>query len=68
MEIVLFSSLVDEVSNNTFYDFKKRIVQKYIDDRILKSTETTKISKNDDVATLVTEEKLMKGKDCFHRS
>ena len=68
MEIVLFSSLIDEVSNNTFCDFKKRRVQKYIDDRILKSTETTKISKNDDVATLVTEEKLMKGKDCFHRS
>ena len=68
MEIVLFSSLIDEVSNNTFYDFKKRRVQNYIDDRILKSTETTKISKNDDVATLVTEEKLMKGKDCFHRS
>ena len=68
MEIVLFSSLIDEVSNNTFYDFKKRRAQKYIDDRILKSTETTKISKNDDVATLVTEEKLMKGKDCFDRS
>ena len=30
-----------------------------MDDCILKSTETTKISKNDDIATFVTDEKLM---------
>ena len=58
IEIVLFSSLVDEVSNNTSYDFKKMRVQKFMNDHILKSTETTKVSKNDDVATFVTDEEL----------
>ena len=48
IEIVLFSSLVDEVSNNTHYDFKKMIVQKFINDRILNSTENTKVSKKND--------------------
>ena len=43
IEIVLFSSLVDEVSNNTSYDFKKMRIQKFMNDRILKSTETTKV-------------------------
>ena len=50
IEIVLFSSLVDKVSNNTSYDFKKMRVQE--------STETTKVSKNDDVAIFVTNEEL----------
>ena len=58
IEIVLFSSLVDEVSNNTCYDFKKMRVQKFMNDHILKSTETTKISKNDNVAISVTGEEL----------
>ena len=34
--IVLFSSLVDEVSNNTSYDFVKMRVQKFMNYRILK--------------------------------
>ena len=50
IEIVLFSSLIDEVSSNTSYDFMKMRVQKFMNDRILKSTETTKVSNNDDVA------------------
>ena len=60
IEIVLFSfsSLVDEVSNNTSYDFKKMRIQKFMNDRILKSTETTKVSKNDDIAIFVTDEEL----------
>ena len=58
IEIELFSSLVVEVSNNTSYDFKKMRVQKFMNDRILKSTETTKVSKNDDVAIFVTDEEL----------
>ena len=45
MEIVLFSSLVDEVSNNTSYDFKKMRVQKFMNECILKLTETTRVSK-----------------------
>ena len=58
IEIVVFSSLVDEVSNNTSYDFQKMRVQEFMNDRILKSTETTKVSKNDDVAIFVTNEEL----------
>ena len=58
VEIVLFSSLVDKVSNNASYDFKKMRVQKFMNDRILKSTETTKISINDDVAIFLTDKEL----------
>ena len=58
IEIVLFSSLADEVSNNTSYDFKKMRIQKFMNDRILKSTKTIKVSKNDDVAIFVTDEEL----------
>ena len=54
IEIVLFGSLVDEVWNNTSYDFMKIRVQKFMDDGILKSTELTKVSKHDDVAIFVT--------------
>ena len=45
IEIVLFSSLIDEVSSNTSYDFTKMRVQKFMNDRILKSTEAAKVSK-----------------------
>ena len=41
IETVLFSSLIDEVSNNPLYDFTKTKVQKFMNDYILKSTETT---------------------------
>ena len=58
IEIVLFHSLVDEVSNNTSYEFKKMRVQKFMNDRILRLTETTKVSKNDDVAIFVTDKEL----------
>ena len=55
---MLFSSLVDKVSNNASYDFKKMRVQKFMNDRILKSTETTKISINDDVAIFLPDKEL----------
>ena len=42
---MLFSSLVDEVSNITSYDFKKMRVQKFMNECILKLTETTRVSK-----------------------
>ena len=58
IEIILLSSLKDEISNNISYDFKKMRVQKFKNDRILRSIETTKVSKNDDVAIFVTEEEL----------
>ena len=43
IEIERFSLLVDEFLNNTFYDFKKMRVQKFMNNRILKSTETTEV-------------------------
>ena len=46
------------VSNNTSYDFKKMGVQKVMNDCILKSTETTKVIKNDGVAIFITDEEL----------
>ena len=46
------------VSNNTSYDFKKMGVQKFMNDCILKSTETTKVIKNDGVAIFITDEEL----------
>ena len=49
---------VDKVSNNISYDFKKMRVQKFMNDCISKSAETIKVSKNDDVAIFVTNEKL----------
>ena len=71
IEIVLFSSLKDEISDNTSYDFKKMRAQKFKNDRILKSIETTKVSKND-VAVFVTDvlnafscEKTVKAKHVF---
>ena len=44
IEIVLFSSLVDEVWNNTSYDFKKMRVQKFMNDHILNSTKGSYIN------------------------
>ena len=41
MEIVLFSTVIDEVSNKTYYHFKKMRIQIFMDVRVLKSTETT---------------------------
>ena len=58
IKIALFSSLVDEVSINTFYDFNKMRVQKFMNDCILKSTDTAMVSKNDYVAIFVTDEEL----------
>ena len=42
-EIVRFSLLVDEFLNNTSYDFKKMRVQKFMNNHILKSTETAEV-------------------------
>ena len=38
--LVLFGSVIDDVYNKNYYEFKKIRVQKYMYERILKSTET----------------------------
>ena len=48
MEIVLlFSSVIDEVSNNTCYDFKKMRIHKFINVHVLKQMETITVSENE---------------------
>ena len=49
---------MDEVSNNMSYDSKKMTPQKSMNDCILKSFETAKVSKNDEVAIFVTDEEI----------
>ena len=49
---------MDEVSNNMSYDSKKMTPQKSMNDCILKSFETAKVSKSDEVAIFVTDEEI----------
>ena len=40
IDMVLFSSVIDKISNNNCYDLKKMRIQKLMNNRILKSTES----------------------------
>ena len=46
MEIVFFSD-IDEVKNNLYYDITKLRIQEVMDNRALKTTETTRVTQND---------------------
>ena len=46
MEIVFFSD-IDEVKNNLYYDLTKLRIQEVMDNRALKTTETTRVTQND---------------------
>ena len=46
MEIVFFSD-IDEVKNNLYYDLTKLRIQEVMDNRALKTTETTTVTQND---------------------
>ena len=48
----------DGTGSITSYDVKKMGVGKFVNDHILKSTETAKVSKNDDVAIFATDVEL----------
>ena len=47
MEIVFFSNIIDEVKNNLSYNSTKLRIQKFMDNRVLKTTETTTVTQND---------------------
>ena len=49
MEIVLFSSVKDKVSNSRCHAFKKLKIQKFMDVRLLNLTETMILSQNESV-------------------
>ena len=49
MKIVLFSLVIDKVSNNTCHDFIKMRIQRFMDLCVLKSTEITTLSENESV-------------------
>ena len=46
MEILFFSD-IDEVKNNLYYDLTKLRIQEVMDNRALKTTETTTVTQND---------------------
>ena len=46
MEIVFFSD-IDEVKNNLYYDLTKLRIHEVMDNRTLKTTETTRVTQND---------------------
>ena len=48
MEIVFFSD-IEEVKNNQYYNLTKLRIQKFMDNRALKTTETTRVTQNDKV-------------------
>ena len=58
MEIVFFSDIIDEVKNNLCYNITKVRIQKFMDNRILKTTETTTVTQNDQVNIKVTDDEL----------
>ena len=58
MEIVFFSDIIDEVKNNLCYNITKVRIQKFMDNRILKTTETTTVTQNDKVNIKVTDDEL----------
>ena len=58
MEIVFFSDIIDEVKNNLCYNLTKVRIQKFMDNRILKTTETTTVTQNDKANVEVTDDEL----------
>ena len=58
MEIVFFSDILDEVKNSLCYNLTKVRVQKFMDNRILKTTETTTVTQNDKVNIELMDDEL----------
>ena len=50
--------MIDEVLNNTCYDFKKVRLQKFMDARVLKSTETTTVPESESFKISVSDDEL----------
>ena len=58
MEIVLFSTIIDKVESNKCYNFKDMRVQKFDNIRILKSTETTTVTDNNESKIVVSDDEI----------
>ena len=58
MEIIFFSDIIDEVKNNLCDNLTKVRIQKFMDNRILKTTETTTVTQKDKVNIKVTDDEL----------
>ena len=58
IEIVLFSSVTGKISNNNCYDLKKMRIQMFINNCILKSTESTAVTENNNINTKLTDDEL----------
>ena len=55
---IFFFSDIDEVKNNSCYNVTKLRIQKFMDNRILKTTQTTTVRQNDKANIAVTDDKL----------
>ena len=58
MEIVFFSDIIDELKNNLCYNLTKVRIQKFMDHRVLKTTETTTVTQNGKANIEVTDDEL----------
>ena len=58
IEIVLFSSVIGKISNNNCYDLRKMRIQMFINNCILKSTESTTVTENNNINTKLTDDEL----------
>ena len=58
IEIVFFTSVIDKKSNNNCYDLKKMRIQKFMNNRILKSTESTIVTESSNINIELTDDEL----------
>ena len=54
----LFSSVIDKTSNNNCYDLKVMRIQKFMNNRILKSTESLTVTENNNINIELTDDEL----------
>ena len=58
IEIAFFRSVIDKISNNNCYDLKKMRIQEFVNNRILKSTESTTVTENSNINIELTNDEL----------
>ena len=58
IEIVLLSSVIAKISNNNCYNFKKIRIRKFMNNPILKSAESTTVTKNNNINIELTNDEL----------
>ena len=58
IETLFFSLVIEKISNNNCCDFKKIRIQKFTNNRILKSTESTTVTENSNINIELTDDKL----------